>query len=116
MPGRLLYGRHVKFVRQHFELECLLEFLEPARVIAMPMREYAQSEIRVFTAHLDDGIHDDIGIGVGESGIDQDDSFVTADQERFYDAARAIDAAGNDFYAVNGFIFQDADHDLFLAW
>jgi hypothetical protein len=80
------------------------------------MREHAQLEISVFTVHLDNGIHDDIRIGVGESGIDQDESFVAADQERFHDAARTIDAAGNDLHAVDGFIFQDADHDLFLIW
>jgi hypothetical protein len=66
--------------------------------------------------HFYNRVHDDIRIGIGKPGIDQDEPLVAGDQERFDDASRALHAARDYFHTVDRDIFQNADDDFFLTW
>ena len=55
--------------------------------------------------HVFDGIHDDIGVGVRESGIHQDEPIVAGDQKRFDDSSRTVDAARDDLDVLDRNIF-----------
>src|SRR5439155_24045758 len=110
MTCSLLYRRHIQLMRHDPELERFLELLEPAGVISVTVGEDTQLEILMFMIHVFDGIHDDIGVGIRESRIHQDQPIVAGDQKRFDDSTRTVDAARNDLDVLDRNIFYDADH------
>src|SRR6516165_2259299 len=61
---RFLYRGNVEPMRHHLELECFLELLQSAGMIAVAMGKNAKFQVRMLVIHVSKRIHNDIRIGV----------------------------------------------------
>jgi hypothetical protein len=79
-------------------------------MIAVAVREHAEFKIFMLAIHIFDRIHDDVGVGIREPGIDQNQPIVAGNEKRLNDAARPFHSARNNFNAVDGKVFENTDH------